>query len=112
MWGHSTEMQSRVAVSLSNNQQRHLRSLAHHLKPVVLLGQHGLKDSVMEEIDIALSSHELIKIRVAAGDRDERSQLIEQIAKRSGAELVQTIGHIAVLFRRNPEKPKVVLPAS
>ena len=99
-------------MSLSNAQKRHLRSLAHHLKPVVLLGQHGLKDSVLEEINLALASHELIKIRVAAGDRDERAQVIEQIIERSGAELVQTIGHIAVLFRRNPEAPKVILPAS
>lgn len=98
-------------MSLSNAQQRHLRSLAHHLKPVVLLGQHGLKESVFEEIEIALDAHELIKIRVPAGDRDERSRIIGQIVERSGAELVQTIGHIAVLFRRNRDKPKVVLPA-
>lgn len=77
-----------------------------------MLGQHGLKDSVLEEIDIALSSHELIKIRIAAGERDERTAMIEQIIERSGADLVQTIGHIAVLFRRNPDKPKVVLPSN
>lgn len=97
-------------MSLSNVQQRHLRSLAHHLKPVVLIGQHGLKDSVFDEIDIALGAHELIKVRIAAGDRDERAVMIEQITERSGADLVQTIGHIAVLFRRNPDKPKIVLP--
>ena len=99
-------------MSLSNVQQRHLRGLAHHLKPVVLIGQHGLKDSVFEEIEIALGAHELIKVRVAAGDRDERARMIDQIIEHSAAELVQTIGHIAVLFRRNREKPKIVLPSA
>jgi RNA-binding protein len=99
-------------VALSNPQKRHLRSLAHHLKPVVMIGQHGMKDSILEELEIALDSHELIKVRVSAGDREERSELIERMIAASGAELVQTIGHIAVLFRRNPEKPKVVLPSA
>lgn len=99
-------------MSLSNVQQRHLRSQAHHLKPVVLIGQHGLKESVFDEIDIALGAHELIKVRLAAGDREARSEMIGQIVERSGADLVQTIGHIAVLFRRNPDKPKIVLPSA
>jgi RNA-binding protein len=99
-------------VALSNPQKRHLRSLAHKLKPVVMIGQHGLKDSILEELDVALDAHELVKVRVAAEDREDRAAMIDQMVETSGAELVQTIGHIAVLFRRNPKKPKVVLPSA
>nr|WP_305800325.1 ribosome assembly RNA-binding protein YhbY [Thiolapillus sp.] len=97
-------------VSLSNPQIRHLRGLAHSLKPVVMVGQHGLRESVLEEIGIALDFHELIKIKVSAGDRDERDKIIGNIVDQTGAERVQRIGNMAVLFRRNPKKPKIVLP--
>jgi len=98
-------------LSLSNNQVRHLRGLAHALKPVVMVGQHGLKDSIMPEVDIALDVHELIKLKISVGDRDARDEIIQQIVDQSGAELVQRIGNTAVLFRRNTKKPRVVLPA-
>jgi RNA-binding protein len=97
---------------LSDAQRRHLRGLAHHLKPVVLIGQQGLRPAVHEEIQLALAAHELIKVRVAAADREQRAAMIATITAASGAELVQTIGHVAVLFRRNRDKPKVVLPAA
>jgi RNA-binding protein len=99
-------------VPLSDAQRRHLRALAHHLKPVVMIGQQGLHPAVHQEIDLALTAHELIKVRVAAGDRAERAALIDAITAHSGAELVQTIGHMAVLFRRNQNQPKVALPAA
>ena len=95
---------------LSNSQIRHLRSLAHKLKPVVMVGQHGLRESVLEEIGIALDFHELIKIKVSVGDREERDRLIEKIVAATGAEQVQRIGNMAVMFKRNPKKPKIVLP--
>ncbi len=95
---------------LSSSHIRHLRSLAHSLKPVVMVGQHGLRDSVLEEIGIALDFHELIKIKVSAGDREERDQIIGNIIGETGAELVQRIGNMAVIFRRNPKKPKILLP--
>jgi RNA-binding protein len=97
-------------VSLSNAQIRHLRSLAHSLKPVVMVGQHGLRESVLEEIGIALDFHELIKIKVSAGDRDLRDEIIDEIINKTRAEKVQRIGNMAVLFRRNLKKPKIVLP--
>ena len=99
-------------MSLSSKQQRHLRSLAHHLRPVVMIGQHGLKESVFVEVDGALSAHELIKIRVAADHRDDRLEMIDRLCAETGAELVQRIGHTAVLFRRNDEKPRIELPAA
>ena len=98
------------SVSLSNSQIRHLRSLAHSLKPVVMVGQHGLRDSVLEEIGIALDFHELIKIKISAGDRDLRDELVEKIIDETRADKVQRIGNMLVLFRRNLKKPKIVLP--
>ncbi len=99
-------------MALSNTQKRHLRSLAHSLKPVVMIGQHGMKDSILEELEIALDAHELIKVRVSADDREGRAELIGTLVSASDAELIQTIGHIAVLFRRNPKKPKIALPSA
>jgi len=98
-------------MALSVKQIRHLRSLAHHLKPVVWIGQHGLREAVMDEIQLALDSHELIKVKIPA-EKAERVAMIEQITAATGAELIQHIGQMAVLFRRNEEKPKVVLPSA
>lgn len=75
-----------------------------------MVGQHGLKETIFEEIAIALDAHELIKVKVAVGDRDERDRVIAEIVGTTGAELVQRIGNIAVLFRRNTKKPKIALP--
>ncbi len=98
-------------MSLNPSQTRFLRGQAHHLKPVVILGQNGLTDNVLAEVDNALDSHELIKVRINAGDRDSRQELIEKISGHAGAELVQRIGHVAVFFRRNEDKPRIALPA-
>ncbi len=99
-------------MSLSNQQTRHLRGLAHALKPVAMVGQHGLRESVLEEIAVALDFHELIKVKVSVGDRKDRDELIRQIVAQTHAELVQRIGNIAILFRRNPEKPKISIPSN
>ena len=99
-----------VFVSLSNAQIRHLRGLAHSLKPVVMVGQHGLRDAVLEEIGIALDFHELIKIKISAGDRTARDDILDRIINETGAERVQRIGNMAILFRRNLKKPKIILP--
>lgn len=108
---HSTHsLTGNNVASLSNSQIRYLRSLAHALKPVVMVGQHGLRESVMDEIGIALDHHELIKVKVSVGDKEERDALIAVITSQTGAELVQRIGNMAVLFRRNRKKPKIVLP--
>jgi RNA-binding protein len=98
-------------MSLSANQKRHLRTLGHHLKPVVWVGQHGLRDSVMDEITLALDSHELIKVKVVA-ERDERREITQAICDQTGAELIQSIGQVSVLFRRNGDKPKIALPSA
>lgn len=95
---------------LSNNQIKHLRSLAHSLRPVVMIGQHGLTDNVMAELEAALLHHELVKIKIASDDREERKALAETLAQQTGSETVQVIGKVLVLFKRNSKKPRVDLP--
>lgn len=99
---------------ISEDKRHTLRGAAHKLKPVVLLGKGGLSDAVLAEVNLALDHHELIKVKVRSEDRDERRMVIEEIAQKSGAELIQVIGQIAVLYRENPEKkskPPVRAPA-
>ncbi len=97
-------------MQLSPKQIRNLRSQAHHLKPVVMVGQHGLKPTIIDELEIALDFHELIKVKIAA-DKEERAEITHEIVKACHAELIQSIGQIAILFRRNPEKPKIIVPS-
>jgi len=94
---------------LTKKQIRQLKSLVHHLNPVVIIGQNGLTDAVFNELDITLNTHELIKVRLNAGDREERREMIGNICDRCGAELVQSIGHVAAFFRRNTDKPVISL---
>ena len=86
-------------MSLSQKQVKELRKLVHHRKVIVIIGQHGLTDSVMHELEQALDVHELIKVRVNAADRDQRNQIIETIAQQTGSEIIQRIGHIAAFYR-------------
>lgn len=94
---------------LTENQKRQLRKLGHNLKPVVMIGANGYTDAVNEEINLALEHHELIKVRVSGAERDSRDQMIKEMSERNNAELIQRIGHIALLFRRNKEKPRIEL---
>ena len=98
-------------MSLTDKQRRQLRGRAHPLKPVVIVGQAGVSPPVLAEIGVALDAHELIKVKVNAGDREERAAMIEHIVGETGADPVQRIGQVLVLFRRNPERPRIDLPA-
>ena len=95
---------------LSDKQRKFLRARAHSLKPVVWVGQHGLKPTVLEEVVGALSHHELIKVKISVGDRDARDALVDEMCQHTGAELIQRIGNIAVLYKKNPDKPGIELP--
>ena len=95
--------------NLSNKQIRHLRGLAHELKPVVIIGDKGLTQSVIDEISNALESHELIKVKVRAEEREDRQHMIETMTRKTGSEHVQRVGHIVTLFKRN-KKAKIALP--
>jgi len=99
-----------MSPALTNAQKRYLRGLAHDLKPVVLVGAKGVTPALVAELDGALEQHELLKIKVAAEDREIRDQWIGELAEQSGAALVGRIGHVAVLYRRRKDKPLVILP--
>jgi len=94
---------------LTARQKSHLKSLCHSLKPVVIVGQKGLQENVLNEIELALDHHELIKIKLGA-DRETHKQFISDIGARTGAELVQSIGQTASFYRRNSEAPVIRLP--
>ncbi len=96
--------------ALTEKQKHHLRGLGHKLKPVVMIGAQGYTAAVRNELDLSLTRHELLKVRVSGGVREERDALIDQLCADSGAQLVQRIGHIALLYRRHPDKPRLVLP--
>lgn len=89
---------------MKSDQKKSLRAQAHALKPVVITGQAGLSEAVMSEINLALDHHELIKVRINAPDRETRRKMSTQICTDTQAELVQLLGHIAVLYRKNPDK--------
>lgn len=95
---------------LSNSQRRYLRGLAHDLKPVILVGTKGVTDALVQELGLALDHHELVKVRIAAEDREDFAALAARLAEASTAETVQTIGRTVVFFRRNAEKPVLALP--
>lgn len=88
---------------LTTKGRQALKARAHKLKPVVLIGSQGLTEAVLNEIDRALNDHELIKVRIAGNDREERRAMITAMCEAKSAELVQIIGHIAVLFRRKAD---------
>ncbi len=77
-----------------------LKARAHALKPVVITGQNGLSDAVINEIDLALEHHELIKVRINASDREERLMMSAEICQRLSAEIIQSIGHIIAIYRK------------
>ena len=98
-------------MAISRKQQRHLTTLAHPMKPVVSIGQAGLTEGVLNELEQTLKAHELIKVRVNAGDRELRDRMIQRICAQRSCELVQRIGHVAVLYRENPKKKnRIALP--
>ena len=95
---------------LTDAQKKHLRRLGHERKPIVLAGKGGAGAALIAELDRALTDHELVKIRARVGDRDERDSILANLAQATRAELVQRIGHVALFYRANPEKPKILLP--
>jgi len=91
-----------VAPELTAGERRALRARAHHLRPVVMIGDAGLTAEVLREIDTNLKSHELIKIRVLGDERNVRRELVGQICEATGAQPVQHIGKIVVVYRARP----------
>ncbi len=98
-------------MSLTSKQKRHLRALAHKLKPMVMIGNAGITDGVISEIDGSLSHHELIKIRLGGIERDDRNAAINDICEKTGSELINSIGHIGIFYRISKQK-LITLPKS
>ncbi len=88
---------------LTNQAKKSLKARAHHLKPVVTIGTKGLSDNVLMEIEIALEAHELLKLKLSGYDREQRPEVIEQIIAKTDAELIQTIGAVAVIYRESED---------
>jgi len=93
-------------MALTPSRRSELRSEAHALTPVVIIGDKGLTDEVMAEIDRSLKAHELIKVRANTNDRDARELWMEKICERLDAHAVQQIGKILVVYRQNFDKPR------
>jgi RNA-binding protein len=99
-----------AAPQLTERQRRHLRGLAHALKPVIRLGNAGLTPAVVAETARALEDHELIKVKAAGADREARDALFAALARDTGSALVNRIGHVAVLYRPRAPLPRILIP--
>ena len=95
------------APQLTGKQRKHLRGLAHGLEPLVHVGGSGVTDAVLHAVDGALLAHELIKVRLHEPD-DKRADA-EALAVGTGAALCGLIGHVVILYRPHPEKPKITV---
>jgi RNA-binding protein len=97
-------------MSLTKNQVKFLRGLCHSLKPVIMIGQKGLTNEVLDELEIALNHHELVKIKIASDDREARKEMIKNICEQSLSQSVQIIGKTVSVYRRNEKDPVITLP--
>jgi RNA-binding protein len=97
---------------LTGARKKHLRGLAHHLKPVVQIGKNGLTEPVLASVHQALDDHELVKVRLA-DPRGRKRELAAEIAERSGSVQVGLVGNVVTLYRRQPdaEKRRIELPS-
>lgn len=99
-----------MATVLTNAQTRFLRGQAHGLKAMLQIGGKGITDALVAEVELALEHHELVKIKIAADDRDARDAMIAELCKRTGSALVQRIGHTVALYRASQDNRQIVLP--
>ncbi|GAA0340669.1 ribosome assembly RNA-binding protein YhbY [Morganella psychrotolerans] len=96
-------------MNLTKKQVQHLKALAHHLNPVVMIGNNGLTEGVLAETEVALTHHELIKVKIAGEDREMKALIADAIVRETRAYNVQIIGKILVLYRPS-EARKIILP--
>lgn len=90
-------------MALSQEQKKQFKSIGHHLKPVLTIADNGLSEGVMAELERALSDHELIKIQLRVAERGDRHALVEELCRSARCELVQSIGKVALVYRKNPK---------
>ena len=99
-----------MSIVLTSAQNRFLRGIAHDLKALLQIGGKGVTPAFLAELDEVLERHELVKVKVAAEDRDARDMMIGEIVAATESALVQRIGHVAVLYRPSREQRQIVLP--
>ncbi len=100
-------------VALTSFQKKYLRALAHGLKPVVLIGQKGVSDTLIQAVDSALADHELIKVRFNEfKEKSQKMVIIAEVEQNCHCRLAGLIGHTAIFYRQNsdPEQRKIMLP--
>jgi len=95
---------------LTGKQRRHLRALGHHLDPFLQIGHEGVTDAVVAQANAQLQRHELIKVRVLESAPLDRREAADELAARTGADLAQVLGRTFLLYKRDPEKPRIQLP--
>jgi RNA-binding protein len=95
---------------LTGKQRRHLRALAHPMKPIVQVGKDGIDDGLVAAVDQALSDHELVKVRVGESASLDRHAAADELAQKTKAEVAQVLGNIVLLFRPDPDDPTIKLP--
>ena len=97
-------------MQLSEKQKKHLRRLAHPMHPIVMIGNAGLTDGVVNELDRALTDHELVKVSARVGERAARNAVLDSLADRTASALVQRVGHVGVFYRRRDALPRIIIP--
>jgi RNA-binding protein len=110
MKDEKSDKKKSVPAKLSGAQLRHLRALGHALNPVIAIGKEGLTDSLVRATDSALTTHELVKVKTRREAPVDRTGGAIELAARTGSVLAQVIGRTALLYRKHPSKPKIVLP--
>jgi RNA-binding protein len=98
-------------MKLTEKQKRHLRGLGHALSPCVHVGNAGVTPAVIAELGHALDHHELLKVRIRAADREARDEALAAIIAATGSQLLSRVGHVALIYKPNPESPRITLPA-
>ena len=96
-------------MNLNKKQIQHLKGLAHSLKPIVMLGNNGLTEAVVAEIDYALGHHELIKVKIPTDDKETKALIVEAICRETQALKIQVIGKTLIIYRESEEK-KITIP--
>ncbi|MBT4837490.1 MAG: ribosome assembly RNA-binding protein YhbY [Methylococcales bacterium] len=96
---------------ISKQQKLHLKKMSHTLKPVVMIGQNGLTNNVLDEISSTIEKHEVIKIKISQADKASSKLIIEKLLGITKATLINHIGHVIVIYKRNNEKPVISFPS-
>ncbi|MBW6509693.1 MAG: ribosome assembly RNA-binding protein YhbY [Desulfuromonadales bacterium] len=97
-------------MKLTGKQARYLRGLGHHLQAIVMIGKDELTDRVVAATDEALTSHELIKVKLQDGCLSDRREIASELAQATSSNVAQVLGRTFLLYRRHPENPQISLP--